>query len=343
VTRTYTSKEVADLAGVSKETLREWEASGSLSDVVRDSNNHRAFTPEHLHKALSLAGRLRFQRISIVNQKGGVGKTTTSFNLGGALALKGQRVLLVDLDAQANLTISFGINPDEVELTSNNLLVEDKVTAKDVILRTRFENIWLIPADIRLAGADIQLREMMMREKVLETKLRPWFEWFNYILFDCPPNLSTITINALVASTEAIVPIETQCYSMKAIDDLTNTFNLLRDKMGHQIKTWILPTKIDRRLKLSNRMLEMLTTTFGGRLLTPIKTDASVAKAPLVKQPMVFGFPASRSARDYLQVAEEVLGEVRPAGVETLRAAFQEPDGAPAPAAAAPALPEAPP
>jgi len=104
-----------------------------------------------------------------------------------------------------------------------------------------------------------------------------------------------------------VVPIETQCYSMKAIDDLTNTFNLLKEKMGHKLKTWILPTKIDRRLKLSNRMLDMLGQTFQGRLLSPIKTDANIAKAPLIKSPMVFCFPQSRSAKDYTNLALELI------------------------------------
>ena len=322
VSRTYTCREVVNISGVSRNTLLEWETEGQLTGVERDENNHRVYSQDLLRRVMALAGKEEvFKRISVVNQKGGVGKTTTTFNLAGCFAAQGYKVLCLDLDAQANLSISFGLNPDEIELTSNNLLVDDRVTAKDVVLKTRFENIFLIPADIRLAGAEIKLKEMLMKERILEMKLRPYFEYFNIILFDCPPNLSTITINSLVASGEAVVPIETQCYSMKAIDDLTNTFNLLKEKMGHRLKTWILPTKIDRRLKLSNRMLEMLSHTFGGRLLSPIKTDANIAKAPLIKSPMIFSFPNSRSAKDYMRLAQELL---------TPREVPEEPESEPA-------------
>ncbi|MBN2490106.1 MAG: AAA family ATPase [Planctomycetes bacterium] len=307
MSQTYTCREVATIAGVPRNTLLEWEREGKLKGIRRDEQNHRVYPQKVLEQILELVGKVAFKRISVVNQKGGVGKTTTSFNLAGCFANMGYRVLCVDLDAQANLSISFGLNPDEIELTSNNLLVDDAVTARHVVLKTRFHNIYLVPADIRLAGADIKLKEMLMKERILETKLRPYFDFFNIILFDCPPNLSTITINALVASTEALVPIETQCYSMKAIDDLTNTFNLLKEKMGHRLKTWILPTKIDRRVKLSNRMLEMLRHTFEGRLLSSIKTDANIAKAPLIKSPMVYCFPQSRSAKDYTRLAMELL------------------------------------
>jgi chromosome partitioning protein len=307
VSQTFTCREVENIAGVPRNTLLEWEREGKFKGVQRDERNHRVYPQDVLEQILELVGKVVFKRISVVNQKGGVGKTTTSFNLAGCFANMGYKVLCVDLDAQANLSISFGLNPDEIDLTSNNLLVDDRISAKQVVLKTRFPNIYLIPADIRLAGADIKLKEMLMKERIMEMKLRPYFDYFNFILFDCPPNLSTITINALVASTEAVVPIETQCYSMKAIDDLTNTFNLLKEKMGHRLRTWILPTKIDRRVKLSNRMLDMLRQTFEGRLLSPIKTDANIAKAPLIKSPMVFCFPNSRSAKDYNALALELI------------------------------------
>lgn len=327
MSQTYSCREVVNIAGVPRATLLDWEREGKIQGIERDQKNHRVYTQSVLEQVLELTGKITYKRISVVNQKGGVGKTTTTFNLAGCFANMGLKVLCIDLDAQANLTISFGLNPDEIELTSNNLLVDDATTTKDVVLKTRFHNIYLVPADIRLAGADIRLKEMLMKERILEMKLRPYFDYFNVVLFDCPPNLSTITINALVASTEAVVPIETQCYSMKAIDDLTNTFNLLKEKMGHRLKTWILPTKIDRRVKLSNRMLDMLGQTFEGRMLSPIKTDANIAKAPLVKAPMIFCFPQSRSAKDYTRLAMELINapeRAEPEAVEESRLPFDE-------------------
>jgi len=305
----YTSGEVANLAGIPKNTLLEWERDGKIGTVRRDARNNRVYSAGQLHDIVQMAGKVVFKRISVVNQKGGVGKTTTTFNLGATLAHRGQRVLVVDLDAQANLTISFGLNPDDVPLTTHDLLTDDSVEIDRVVQKTEYGNLDLLPADIRLASADVKLREMIMREKILDTKLEKLKERYNFILFDCPPNLSTITINALVASTDAIVPIEAQFYSMKAIDDLTSTFNLIKKKMNHSIRTWILPTKIDRRIKVHNGMLTMLQNGFSGRMLPSIRTCAKIGSAPMIKKPVVFSFGSSRGARDYEALANEVLEE----------------------------------
>jgi chromosome partitioning protein len=305
----FTPAEVADIAGIPKTQLLEWEKEGKIAPAPRDEHNHRTFTPEQVSDIVQLAGPVIRRRISIVNQKGGVGKTTTTFNLGACLARRGQKVLVVDLDAQANLTISFGHNPDDIQKTSYDLFTEESTTLEQVTVKTEYGNLWLVPADIRLAGADAKLRDMLVRERILDTKLEPVRDVYNFILFDCPPNLSTVTINALVASSDAIVPIETQFYSMKAIDDLTSTFDLIKRKMNHAIKTWILPTKIDRRVKVHNGMLDMLEQNFGGRMLTPIKTDAKLASAPMIKQPVIYSYPASRSAHDFERLTMEVLAQ----------------------------------
>ncbi len=307
--RNYTPAEVADIAGIPKVTLIEWEKEGKIPPAPRDERNHRTFTPEQVSEIVQLAGPVLRRRVSVVNQKGGVGKTTTTFNLGACLAHRGQKVLIIDLDAQANLTISFGLNPDDVLKTSYDLLVDDATTIEQVTAKTEYGNLFLVPSDIRLAGADAKLREMLVRERILDTKLEPIRDAYNFVLFDCPPNLSTVTINALVASTDAIVPIETQFYSMKAIDDLTSTFDLIKRKMNHAIKTWILPTKIDRRVKVHTGMLEMLQQNFGGRMLTPIKTDAKLASAPMIKQPVIYSYPGSRSAHDFERLTTEVLSQ----------------------------------
>src|SRR5438045_9543279 len=152
--KTYSAAELAHLAGVSRETVARWEADGSLGPVVRDASGARVHDHEAAVKAVDLGGRTTRRRISVVNQKGGVGKTTTVFSLSAAFAELGRRVLAVDLDAQANLTSSFGYDPDTLEITSENLITEESVTAEDVNLETAIEGVHLVPADLKLCSVD---------------------------------------------------------------------------------------------------------------------------------------------------------------------------------------------
>ena len=303
---TFSPNRVAQIVGVPRDQVLRWEDEGALSPG-RDKRNQRVFSSEDVRKALEMTGRRIRKRFSVVNQKGGVGKTTTTFNLAAALVLEGRRVLIVDLDAQASLTVSFGLDPESFGRTSHDLLVNDETTAEDTIVATKHEGLDLVPADIRLASADVLLREMIMRERILLTKLEPILDRYDFVLFDCPPNLSTITINALVASTGAIVPMETQFYSIRAVDDLSKTFHVLSSRMRHDLEVWMLPTKIDRRIKSSMECLAKMEESFAGRLLTPIRTDANLMKAPLAHEPAVTAFAASRGSKDYRRIARELL------------------------------------
>jgi chromosome partitioning protein len=307
--RTFTAGRLAEIAGVSRDQIARLETEGVIASS-RGERNERLFTVDDVARLLDFTGRRVRKGISVVNQKGGVGKTTTVFNLAGALVLEGRRVLAVDLDAQASLTVSFGLDPSSYARTSHDLLTDDNTGAGDVIAPSPVDGLHIIPADIRLASADVLLREMIMRERILATKMEQVADRYDVVLFDCPPNLSTITINALVASTDAVVPMETQFYSVKAVDDLTRTFNLLAARMNHQLAVWMLPTKIDLRIKLTKEFLAGMEANFGDRLLTPVRTDANLAKAPMVKEPAVFSFPASRGTKDYRRIARELLAPV---------------------------------
>jgi len=303
---TFSPNRVAEIVGVPREQVLRWEDEGALKPT-RDDRNQRMFSPEDVRRALDMTGKRVRKRIAVVNQKGGVGKTTTAFNLSAALVMEGRRVLVVDLDAQASLTVSFGLSPTSFRRTAHDLLVNDETSAEEAIVETGLRGLDLVPADIRLASAEILLREMIMRERILLTKLEPILERYDFVLFDCPPNLSTITINALVASTDAVVPMETQFYSIRAVDDLSKTFHVLSSRMRHDLEVWMLPVKIDRRVKASMECLAKMEESFAGRLLTPIRTDANLMKAPLAHEPAVIAFPAARGAKDYRRIARELL------------------------------------
>jgi chromosome partitioning protein len=225
------------------------------------------------------------------------------FNLAGALADLGRRVLCVDLDAQANLTASFGYDADALDLTSEDLLTNEKTTAEDVILETAVEGVHLVPADIRLCQADVKIHEMLLRETILAGKLKHLFRWYHVVLFDCPPNLSKVTVNGLLASEEVVVPVETQSYSIKALGDLTNTFAVLRQRMSHVLRMWVLPTKVNLAAPYAREFLDALREAFGERLLPFVGADPDVVKAPMTFEPLTRSFPGSNAARAYASLA----------------------------------------
>ena len=303
----FTIGDVARMAGVDRRRLRDWETDGRLPAPRRDAANHRIYSFDEARRIVDLtAGRQR-RRIAVVNQKGGVGKTTTAFNLAGALVARGRNVLAIDLDPQANLTSSLDLEPGDGDVTVEDLFVSEDAVAADAVRPTRFPGLFCLPARPRLAGIEIKIFDAFLRETILDRQLQPLFDEFDFVLLDCPPNLSLVTVNALVVADEAIVPIEAQTYSIKAISDLTNTVALIRSRLDRGVVLRFLPTKIDARLKVCGEILAAIREGLKDRVLPAIRTDANILRAPMLHTPVNFAFPTSRGARDYARLAELLL------------------------------------
>jgi len=300
------------MAGVEKHDLRAMEREGELPPARRNAADHRVYTFDEAREIVRRAAGVQHRRIAVVNQKGGVGKTTATFNLAGALAARGRKVLAVDLDPQANLTSSLGVELREGDPSVEEVFVDDAFDAAEAVRETRFPGLACLPARARFAGVEIKIFDAFLRETILDRKLQPLHGDYDFFLLDCPPNLSLVTVNALVACEEALVPVEAQSYSIKAISDLTNTVALIRSRLGRGVALRFLPTKIDGRLKVGQEILAAIQGGLKERVLPPIRTDANLVRAPMLRAPAAFAFPASKGARDFARLADALLREPPP-------------------------------
>src|SRR3982750_396562 len=243
--------------------------------------------------------------ISFANQKGGVAKTTTTLNLGVALAEQNLRVLLCDLDPQGNLTMSQGLNPDTIERSMFDVLVH-RLPIQEVIHHTEVD---LAVSSIDLAGAELALSSMIGRERALEKALAPVRDTYDYILIDTPPSLGLLTINALVASNGVIVPVQCEYLSLRGLVQLENTLSMIRENLNPEVGIeGILPTTYDRRLLHSKEAVDILKENFGDLVFkTKIRKTTRYAEAP-VKGQSVLGYePGGDAAALYRDLAKEVL------------------------------------
>ena len=249
--------------------------------------------------------------ISISNQKGGVGKTTTAVNLGAALAEAGQRVLLIDLDAQAHLTINMGVKtPDEISKTIYNLLVDPETTVNDVILEQTEMNVHYVPANIELAGAEGQLFNEIGREGILKEKLLPARRRYDFIVIDCPPSLSLLTLNAFVASDEVIIPLQCEYFGMKGMQQLLNTIDRVKAKLNPQLRVdGILPTIFKSRTLHSQEVLKMVKDHFGDKVYPfAIRDSIRFAESPLAGESILQYSGNSDGAQGYRSLAQAIIG-----------------------------------
>ena len=243
--------------------------------------------------------------IAFANQKGGVAKTTTTLNLGVALAEKGHNVLLVDLDPQGNLTMSQGFNPDAIERSMFDVLVH-KLPITEIIEQAE---VAVAVASIDLAGAELALSSMIGRERALEKALLPVREAYDYILIDTPPSLGLLTINAFVAADGVIVPVQCEYLSLRGLVQLQNTLTMIRENLNPNVDiVGILPTMFDKRVLHSREAVEILKENFGDLVFnTRIRKTIRYAEAPVKGLSILKYDPTGEAAEAYRDLAKEVL------------------------------------
>ena len=252
--------------------------------------------------------------IALVNQKGGVGKTTTSINLAASLGALKQKVLLVDLDPQGNTTTGIGVNKADITKSIYDLLI-DKATLKDVIVKTKFKNLFIIPANINLAGADIELMEMSKLDPVFlkNTQLKKYLdeikENFDYIIIDCPPSLGLLTTNALSAADSVIIPVQCEFFALEGIMQLLNSIMLAQKNLNPTLDIeGVLLTMLDSRTNLGLEVVEDVRSYFKERVYdTIIPRLVRLSEAPSHGKPILAYDPTSRGTEAYLNLAKEVI------------------------------------
>jgi len=256
--------------------------------------------------------------VAVCNQKGGVGKTTTTINLGAALADQGRRVLLVDFDPQGALSVGLGIQPHDIDATIYNLLMQGDVTAHDVLYKTGVNGMDLLPSNIDLSGAEVQLVHEVGREYVLGGVLEPLVQDYDVLLIDCQPSLGLLTINALACADGVIIPLECEYFAMRGVALLMETI----DKVSRRLNTrltidGLLATMYDSRTLHTREVLASIVNGFGEKVFhTVINRTVRFPDATVAGEPITSFDSGSMAANSYRELAKEVLERWRQAGVD---------------------------
>ncbi|MGI6744732.1 MAG: Sporulation initiation inhibitor protein Soj [Firmicutes bacterium ADurb.Bin300] len=248
--------------------------------------------------------------ISIVNQKGGVGKTTTAVNLSAAVGALGKRVLLVDIDPQGNSTSGYGISKRNVGVTSYDMLI-NSVPASEVVIKTRFSNVDIIPSNINLAGVELEIADMEHRESLLKKAIAKIAGHYEYLFFDCPPSLGLITLNALTASGSFIVPIQCEFYALEGLSQLMAAVRKIKLLFNPLIELeGVLLTMYDGRLNLTQQVVAEVKSFFPGKVYpVVIPRNVRLSEAPGFGEPVIYYDRDSRGAQAYMELASDFIGE----------------------------------
>ncbi len=245
--------------------------------------------------------------IAIANQKGGVGKTTTAVNIGTILAKKNKKVLLIDADPQGNATSGLGLEK-EIELSLYDVLIND-VKINEIVQKTAIKNLMVCPANINLAGAEVQLVTQMSREQRLKEKIDEIKDEYDFIFIDCPPSLGLITLNAFTASDSVFIPVQCEYFALEGLGQLLNTINLVKKHLNRtlEIEGAVL-TMYDSRTNLSNQVVKEVQRYFGDKVYkTVIPRNIKLSEAPSYGMPITIYDPKSKGARAYEKLARELI------------------------------------
>ena len=247
--------------------------------------------------------------IAMCNQKGGVGKTTSTINLGAALAEAGRRVLLVDLDPQGALSAGLGVAHHELELTVHNLLVERKVSVDDVLMRTHVDGMDLLPSNIDLSAAEIQLVTEVGREQTLGRVLHPVLDRYDYVLIDCQPSLGLLTVNALTCADAVIIPMECEYFSLRGLALLNDTLEKVRDRLNPRLRlAGILVTMFDARTLHAREVMARVVEVFGDTVYdTVVNRTVKFPETSVAGESIITWAPKSAGATAYRALAREVI------------------------------------
>ncbi|MDN6439300.1 ParA family protein [Corynebacterium nuruki] len=247
--------------------------------------------------------------IAMCNQKGGVGKTTSTINMGAAIAEYGRRVLLVDLDPQGALSAGLGINYDDLDVTVYNLLVDSAANVTEALHHTTVDGLDVVPANIDLSAAEIQLVNEVGREQSLARALRPVMHDYDFIIIDCQPSLGLLTVNALSCADSVIIPMECEYFSLRGLALLMDTVDKVRDRLNFRLEVLgILVTMFDRRTNHSKEVMERVVEVFGDKVFdTVITRTVRFPETSVAGEPITSWAPSSQGAAQYRHLAAEVI------------------------------------